>query len=133
MRIAYLAVIPPLLVFLLVMEPGGNNLNQLVSCFYNSFTIGYVVAFAIEILAATLVRLAVFCVWEPNIFQLAPKVPIPIIPWVLRDQKYRPKRITLFAADFATSCVLSPLVEEYVKLVLLQCTVRLPKYVWLRV
>ena len=127
MRIAYLAIIPPTLVFLFVVNPAQNDINHLVSCFFNAFTFGYALAFALEVVAATFVRLLVFCIWEPKIFDLAPKIPLPIIPWILREQKYRPKRITLFAADFATSCVASPLVEEYLKLALLQFTVKLSK------
>jgi hypothetical protein len=75
----------------------------------------------------TIVRLGVFIIWEPNIFKLTPKVPTPILPWVLRENKYRPKRITLFAADFLSSCVASPIIEEFVKLNILQLSVRLPR------
>lgn len=50
-----------------------------------------------------------------------------VLPWVLRENKYRLKRITLFAADFLSSCVASPVIEEYVKLKILQLSVRLPR------
>ena len=126
MRIAYLAIIPPTLIFLFVLNPAQNDINQLVNCFYNSFTLGYVSAFVMEILAVTLVRLIVFYIWEPDVFKLAP-TPFFLIPWTLREHKYKPKRISLFAADLASSCVACPLVEEYLKLKLLQFTVQLPR------
>jgi hypothetical protein len=94
--------------------------------------VGYALAFVLEILITTAVRLGVFVIWERNIFKLSPKVPTLVLPWVLRENKYRPKRITLFAADFLSSCVASPIIEEYVKLKILQLSVRLPRnFNWL--
>jgi len=56
-----------------------------------------------------------------------------ILPWVLREYKYRPKRITLLAADILTSCVACPIIEEFVKLRLLQWTMPLSKnFAWVR-
>lgn len=52
-----------------------------------------------------------------------------VLPWVLRENRYRPKRITLFAADFGTSCIACPIIEEYIKLRILQWSVKLPRYV----
>ena len=127
MKIASLAMVPPSLVSLLVMDLTENDINRLASCFYHAFTLGYVVVFVLEIVATTMIRLAVFLCWERQIFQLVPKVPLLVLPWVLREHKYRPKRITLFAADVITSCVVSPLIEEWFKLVILQWTVQLPK------
>ena len=104
---------------------------QQITSFYTSFTVGYALAFILEIIMTTVLRLGVFAVWEPNIFKLCPKVPLLVLPWVLRENRYRPKRITLFAADFLSSCVASPIIEEYVKLKILQLTVRLPRnFVW---
>lgn len=88
---------------------------------------GYVISFFLEVILTTFLRLAVFLIWEPSIFQLTPEVPSLILPWVLRDYKYRPKRITLFAADFATSCIACPIVEEYMKLKIVQWSMRLPR------
>lgn len=81
----------------------------------------------LEIILTTAIRLGVFAFWEPNIFKLSPKVPRLVLPWVVRENKYKPKRITLFAADFLSSCVAGPIVEEYVKLKILQLSVRLPR------
>ena len=39
----------------------------------------------------------------------------------------QPKRITLFAADFASSCLAAPIIEEYIKLKLVQLGGRLPR------
>jgi hypothetical protein len=122
LRTVLLATIAPAITFLSVFDAGLNDINAVCNTFFTSFTAGYLVAFVCEILATTAVRLGVFCWLEPKIFQLAPKVPIPVIPWVLREIRYRPKRITLVAADFGTSCVASPIVEEYIKLKVLQWT-----------
>ena len=72
--------------------------------------------------------------WEPSIFSLTPQVPILILPWTVREFKYRPKRITLFLADVITSCVATPLIEEGMKLILLLSCVNLPKnFQWRRI
>lgn len=93
---------------------------------------GYILAFVSEIIVTTLLRLGVFLLWEPAIFSLTPEVPTIILPWVLREKQYRPKRITLFACDFGASCIASPIIEEYLKLKIVQWTAFLPRYVvWL--
>lgn len=127
LRLVTLAAIAPVIEVLSVFDARENDFNALTNTFFVAFSFGYVLTFVVEVLMTTLVRLGVFCWFEPGIFSLAPKVPLPILPWVLRDHKYRPKRITLFAADFATSCLMAPIVEEYLKLKLLQWTVELPK------
>ena len=81
----------------------------------------------LEIGLTTLIRLAVFCIWEPSIFSLTPDVPLIVLPWTLRDHKYRPKRITLFAADFTTTCIAAPCIEEYVKFKVMQLSTNLPR------
>jgi hypothetical protein len=89
--------------------------------------VGYCLVFALELIFTTIIRLGVFAWWEPDAFKLTPTVPTLALPWVLRENGYRPRRITLFAADFATSCVAAPIIEEWVKLKMLQLSVRLPR------
>ena len=98
-----------------------------IGTFHVSFTLGYALAFFAEVITTTLVRLGVFKIWEPAIFNLTPEVPSIILPWVLREKQYKPKRITLFAADFAASCIASPVIEEVIKLKVVQWTCRLPR------
>ncbi len=98
-----------------------------ISTFYASATLGTFFALMLEIGLTTLIRLAVFCIWEPSIFSLTPDVPLIVLPWTLRDHKYRPKRITLFAADFTTTCIAAPCIEEYVKLKVMQLSSNLPR------
>jgi hypothetical protein len=129
LRNAGLTVIPPLVVSALVVDMAHNNLNTLVGAFSLAFTLGYVLTFGAQILAATCIRLAVFGWWERDVFSLAPEVPLPMIPWVLGDKKYRVKPITLITQDLVTSAVVCPLIEEFVKLILLQWSVPLSKYV----
>ena len=101
-----------------------------IGTFHVSFTLGYILAFISEIVVTTVVRLGVFKIWEPSIFSLTPQVPSIILPWVLREKQYKPKRITLFAADFGASCIASPIIEEYLKLKVVQWTCKLPRLVY---
>ena len=126
-KIVSLMMIAPLLTFILVFDPKENDINNAVNTFYISFTIGYGLTFLLQLVFTTAIRLGVFSWLEPDVFQLTPQVPVLVLPWVLRENRYRPKRITLFAADFATSCVAGPIIEEYVKLKILQWSVRLPR------
>jgi hypothetical protein len=131
MWIAALVAVPPILFYCLIIfdgRLGGADINSVLSTFYSAFTTGYLLSFLLEIFTTTLIRLAVFRISEPQAFDLVPRVPLPLLPWTLRENNYRPKRITIFTADFLTSCVASALIEEYVKLKVVQWTgVRLPK------
>ena len=126
-QLVFLALISPAIKFLSVFDAQENDVNDAVNTFFAAFSLGYPMAFVLEIVVTTLVRLAVFAWFEPSIFSLAPNVPMIVIPWTLRENQYRPKRITLLAADFCASCVASPIIEEYVKLKTLQWTTNLRK------
>ena len=126
-RIVSLALIAPMITFFSVLDTRQNDINDVISTFYQSFTIGYVLAFVLEIVWTTMIRISVFALWEPDIFKLSPEIPSLVVPWVLRETGYMPKRITLFAADFLTTCVASPIIEEYVKFKILQWSIDLPK------
>jgi hypothetical protein len=102
-------------------------LRRQVNALYESVTVGYGLAFLLQIIFTTLIRLVVFAWFEPDVFKLTPHVPALVLPWVLRENRYRPKRITLFAADYATSCVAGPIIEEFVKLKILQWSSSLPR------
>jgi len=110
-----------------VFNARENDINNVVNTFFISYTLGYGAIFIVEIVVTTLVRLATFCWLDRGIFALAPNTPVPVLPWLLRENRYRPKRITLFAADLLTSCVACPIIEEYAKLRLLEWTVNLPR------
>ena len=112
---------------LLTSDDAFHCPHHQIGTFHVSFTLGYALAFLSEIIVTTAVRLGVFKIWEPAIFSLTPEVPSLILPWVLREKQYKPKRITLFAADFAASCVASPIIEEYLKLKIVQWTCKLPR------
>lgn len=126
LRIVALAGLVPITNMLLVFDGKENDINSVVGAFFVSSSVGYVVTFCAEIAITTVLRLALFRWLEPKVFSLTPTVPLAILPWVLRENKYRPRRITLFAADFLTSCVASPIIEEYIKLVILGICVSLP-------
>ena len=100
-----------------------------MNAFYEAVTIGYGLAFVLQVVFTTFIRLVVFWWFEPDVFKLTPQVPALVLPWVLRENRYRTKRITLFAADYATSCVAGPVIEEYVKLKILQWSSQLSRFV----
>lgn len=127
LRLALLAMIAPFVEVLSVFDARTNDINSFIHTFFVSFTVGYPLTFVLEVLVTTAVRLGVLRILEPNAFSLTPLVPAPILPWVLRDNQYRLKRITLFVMDFCSSCVVGPIIEEYIKLKILQWTVSLPR------
>lgn len=127
LRIAFLSTLGPAFYMISVFDTKENDVNAVISTFFHSFVFGYAVTFLVEIVATTLVRLAAFYFFERDVFSLAPNVPIPVLPWVLREINYRPKRITLFSADFGSSCVAAPIIEEAAKLLLLSRTATLPR------
>ena len=128
-RLVCLSTIAPALYMMFVFDPRENDVNSVTNVFVVTFFFGYAGIYILELIATTIVRLSLFVWLEPNVFSLTPKVPLPVLPWVLREWQYRPKRITLFAADFATSCIACPVIEECVKLFLLQRISKLPRYV----
>ena len=127
LRIVFLSTLGPAFYLVSVFDAKENDINAVISTFFHSFVLGYAVTYIVEIVATTLVRLAAFYIFERDVFYLAPKVPIPVLPWVLREVNYRPKRITLFSADFGSSCVAAPIIEEAAKLLLLSRTATLPR------
>ena len=127
LRIVSLVILGPLVAFISVFDVKKSDINSVIRTFTCAFTVGYLSSFMLELVFTTLLRLGVFLIWEPAIFQLTPRVPSIVLPWVLRENRYRPKRITLFAADFASSCIAAPIIEEYMKLKVVQLSVRLPR------
>ena len=111
-RLVCLSTIAPAVYMLCVFDPRENDVNLVMNIFSVTFFFGYAGIYILELIATTIVRLALFLWLEPSIFSLTPNVPLPVLPWVLRDWQYRPKRITLFAADFASSCIACPIIEE---------------------
>jgi hypothetical protein len=122
-----MAFLPSIGYLLAVVEREQNTLNALIGTFYASATLGFSSAFILEIVVTTLIRLAVFVIWEPSVFSLTPDVPLIILPWSLRENNYRPKRITLLVADLAATCLAAPVIEEYVKLKVVQLVTKLPR------
>ena len=122
-----IGTIAPIVTFLAVFDGRYNNINTAIGTCHISFSLGYALTLILEIFVTTAVRLGVFSIWEPSIFFLTPSVPSIILPWVLREKQYKPKRITLFAADFCASCLASPIIEEYMKLKVVQWSCKLPR------
>ena len=91
-----IGTIAPIVTFLAVFDGRYNNINTAIGTCHISFSLGYALTLILEIIVTTAVRLGVFSIWEPSIFFLTPSVPSIILPWVLREKQYKPKRITLF-------------------------------------
>ncbi|GMI44197.1 hypothetical protein TrCOL_g5266 [Triparma columacea] len=127
LELAAFTAVLPLFTFAMTFDSSAANINDLISTFYSAFVFVFPAVFALEIAAATLCRLLTFVVWEPSIFSLTPRIPTIVLPWVLREQGYHPKRITLFVADFFTSVVACPIIEEAGKLVLVNLCLSLPR------
>eukprot|EP00985_Skeletonema_marinoi_P010034 scaffold4726_cov103-Skeletonema_marinoi.AAC.2 len=127
LSIVWLAAWAPIISLIAVYDGKYNSINTAIGTFYISLTLGYTLAFLSEVAVTTIVRLGVFKIWEPDIFSLTSEVPTPILPWVLREKAYKPKRITLFVADFASSCIAAPIIEEVLKLKICQWTSKLPR------
>lgn len=127
LRLVSLTIVAPLINFLSVFEAKETNVNDLATTFYTAFAFAFPLIFSMELVAATVCRLLTFVVWEPDVFLMTPKIPTIVLPWVLREQNYRPKRITLFVADFMTSCLACPVIEEFGKLFLVKLCLKLPR------
>lgn len=130
LRLLSLVVIAPTVYMASTFDAKESDLNSFTHTFFCTFSLGYLLTFVVEIIATTGLRLAVFTFLEREVFSLTPKVALPILPWVLKEQHYRPKRITLLVVDFLTSCILCPIIEESMKLMLLINTSNLPRYVY---
>ena len=61
---------------------------------------------------------------EPDVFAIRPKIPSIFLPWRLSEHHYHPRLSTLSAMSLLDTCVLSPVAEEYGKLLLLRMFVR---------
>lgn len=113
-----LAAAAPSMLFSSVLFDGDKmSVNHMVKVVYQAFSIGYLTCFAVQMVQATLYRLAVYSWLEPKIFErLSPEVPLTALPWTFRDHGYRLRPLTVFVAELAVDCLGAPLVEEAVKL-----------------
>ncbi|CAM9364861.1 unnamed protein product, partial [Hapterophycus canaliculatus] len=68
----------------LLYDGSKANINTYVRVVTFAFTWGYLITFALEIVAATFFQLGVLAVMEPAAFKLTPNVPAIFLPWVLR-------------------------------------------------
>jgi hypothetical protein len=59
-----------------------------------------------------------FSVFDPSAFNLSPDIPPVLFPWLLSNQFYLPKRITLLLSTILDNCIVAPLIEEYFKYLL---------------
>lgn len=89
-----------------------------------SIFIFYPVLCLTELLAATLNKLLILKLYEPDAFKLCPKVPSIYLPWVLTSHGYYPSRLTLVLCTFVTDLLVCPIIEEIYKLLILKYALR---------
>ena len=73
-----------------------------------------------ELAAATLSKLLILKINEPDAFKLCPQVPSIYLPWVLTSHGYYPSRLTLMLCTFVTDLIVCPIIEEVYKLIILK-------------
>jgi hypothetical protein len=127
-RLLSLSCVGPIIMLISVFDAKYvHDINSIVHTFFMAATVGYVLTYAAESIASSIIRLVVYKWIEPRVFEdLLLKLPVVAIPWVIHDNRYKPNKIALFVANVVCSGV-SAAIEEYAKLLLLSRTVELPK------
>lgn len=108
----------PILLMCFMYNGKELNINELVQCYHCGFTTGYLFSFGLEIILATITRVSSFWFFDRSIFEMLQDIPVIYIPWVWKDEGYRPRMLALFLSEFLLSCIAAPVVEESVKLIL---------------
>ncbi|CBJ32640.1 conserved unknown protein [Ectocarpus siliculosus] len=93
------SLVGPAVYSFLLYDGSKANINTYVRVVTFAFTWGYLISFALEIVAATSFQLCVLAVMEPKAFDLTPHVPAIFLPWVLRP--FRGRAATATAASDA--------------------------------
>jgi hypothetical protein len=62
----------------------------------------------------------IFRILEPNAFKFCPDIPAIFLPWKLSEKHYFPGHLTLVLFTVLDSCLVSPVVEEALKLIALK-------------
>jgi hypothetical protein len=68
-------------------------------------------------------RFLVIRILEPNAFKFCPDIPAIFLPWKLSENHYFPSHLTLVLFTVLDSCLVSPVVEEALKLIALKAMV----------
>ncbi|CAM9482022.1 unnamed protein product [Pylaiella littoralis] len=105
------SLVGPAVYSFLLYDGSKANINTYVRVVTFAFTWGYLITFALEIVAATFFQLCMLAVVEPAAFKLTPHVPAIFLPWVLREHGYVPSSLFSCAADLLSFCVGAPIVE----------------------
>lgn len=95
------------------------NINELISMIFSAASTGYTLVCGIEVVLATVAQVLAFLVFEKGLVsQVCPETPLIYLPWVWKKLNLRPKFTTLFLSDLVVNCLVAPLVEESVKLLI---------------
>lgn len=111
------SLIGPMVLLIAVYRGKDADINKVIELFTSSFLVGYPTVLAVEALLATIARLIILKLIEPQIFSvLCPRVPPILVPWIFHQENYFPSRVTLQLFSFVSSLLVGPVVEEFFKL-----------------
>lgn len=111
----------PAFILAVIFRGADADVNAMIGLFVSAFFLGYPILYVLELLLISLARVAILKVTDPNVFErLCPRVPGLILPWMLREEKYIPSRLTTLLFSAVSSCAVAPAVEEFFKLKLLR-------------
>lgn len=105
----------PCILLAIVYRGKDANINRVIDTFTTSIIIGYPILCIIEAILATVIRLIIIRIFEPDAFKLCPRVPALLLPWRLTVEGYFPSRVTLVLFSICNNCIMAPIVEELFK------------------
>jgi len=109
------AAVWPCVLLAIVYRGKDANINRVIDTFTTSIIVGYPILCIIEAVLATLIRLIIMKIFEPDAFKLCPRVPALLLPWRLTSEGYFPSRVTLVLFSAINNCIMAPIVEELFK------------------
>jgi len=111
----------PAFLMVAIFRGADADVNAMIGLFVSAFFLGYPILYVLELLLISLARVAILKLTDPKVFErLCPRVPGLILPWMFREEKYLPSRLTTLLFSAVSSCVVAPVVEEFFKLKLLR-------------
>lgn len=109
------AAVWPCVLLAIVYRGKDANINRVIDTLTTSIIVGYPVLCIIEAILATLIRLIIIKICEPDAFKLCPRVPALLLPWRLTSEGYFPSRVTLVLFSACNNCIMAPIIEELFK------------------
>ena len=76
------------------------NINTVIHQLTFSFFVAYPTIYILELVLASIIRLCVLWLMEPEVFKLCPEVPVIFLPWTLTKHGFYASRVTLLLFAF---------------------------------